>query len=133
MLTVVTGPPCAGKSTYIRDRAKPGDVVVDLDRIALAITAEDTPHHTYPPHIRALALDARQVVIARALWMATEIDVWIIDTSPRKTSWAAYRAASAHVVKLDPGPDVVAARIAEQRPAHVMAAAADYYARRADR
>ena len=33
----------------------------------------------------------------------------------------------------DPGPDVVAARIAEQRPAHVMAAAADYYARRADR
>lgn len=32
-LTIVCGPPAAGKSTYVADRAKPGDVVIDLDSI----------------------------------------------------------------------------------------------------
>ena len=40
-LYVVTGPPCGGKSTYVREHAKPGDFVIDLDRLALAITSAD--------------------------------------------------------------------------------------------
>jgi tRNA uridine 5-carbamoylmethylation protein Kti12 len=28
MLTVVTGPPCSGKSTLARQRAKPGHILV---------------------------------------------------------------------------------------------------------
>lgn len=31
---LVCGPPAAGKSTLVRDRAKPGDIVIDLDTIA---------------------------------------------------------------------------------------------------
>jgi predicted kinase len=31
MLTVVTGPPCAGKTTYVRNNAKPGDIIIDFD------------------------------------------------------------------------------------------------------
>jgi predicted kinase len=34
MLTVVIGPPAGGKSTWVLERAKPGDIVVDFDRLA---------------------------------------------------------------------------------------------------
>ena len=37
---VVTGAPCAGKSTYIREHKKDGDVVIDFDSIAIAFGAE---------------------------------------------------------------------------------------------
>lgn len=33
MITLVTGAPASGKSTYVRYHAKPGDVIIDLDRI----------------------------------------------------------------------------------------------------
>ena len=32
--TVVTGPPCSGKTTYILNHMAEGDIMVDFDRIA---------------------------------------------------------------------------------------------------
>jgi hypothetical protein len=32
-LTIVSGPPASGKTTYLKDKARPGDIVVDLDGI----------------------------------------------------------------------------------------------------
>lgn len=37
-LEIVCGPPCAGKSTYVRERAQLGDVVIDLDDILDGLT-----------------------------------------------------------------------------------------------
>lgn len=36
-LTIVCGPPGAGKSTWVRERARPGDLVVSFDEIALRL------------------------------------------------------------------------------------------------
>jgi len=33
---LVTGPPCAGKSTYARDHAQPGDLILDQDQLGPA-------------------------------------------------------------------------------------------------
>ena len=67
MIHVVTGHVCSGKSTYVRNHAKPGDIVIDMDRIALALSVEGTPHHDYPRHVvdvvraaRLEAMDAAQ-------------------------------------------------------------------------
>ena len=52
MLYVVTGPPTAGKSSWIEARAKPTDIVIDLDRIALALAGPGAPswqHDAVPP------------------------------------------------------------------------------------
>lgn len=35
---VVWGPPCSGKSTYIRERLEPGDLAYDYDRLVDAVT-----------------------------------------------------------------------------------------------
>lgn len=34
MLTVITGAPCSGKSTYLGQHARPDDIVIDFDAIA---------------------------------------------------------------------------------------------------
>lgn len=38
---VVSGPPCSGKSTYVRDNMGDRDVVFDYDRISTALTHVD--------------------------------------------------------------------------------------------
>ncbi len=40
---VVLGPPCAGKSSYVRKTARSGDVIVDYDVLATAF-GSPTPH-----------------------------------------------------------------------------------------
>ncbi|MFJ3506037.1 hypothetical protein [Streptomyces luteogriseus] len=44
MLYVITGPSAAGKSSWIDAHAKPEDVVIDLDRITVALTGRGAPH-----------------------------------------------------------------------------------------
>lgn len=113
-VTVVSGPPCAGKSTYVAAHAEPGDVIVDLDRLALALSA-GTDDHAYPEHVRHVAIGARRGAIGRAL-LVTEAAVWIIDTDPDYRAEAEYRQAGVTLVTVDPGEDVCLARAAELRP-----------------
>jgi 5-methylcytosine-specific restriction protein A len=35
-VVLVTGPPCAGKSSYVREHARPGDLVLDQDELGAA-------------------------------------------------------------------------------------------------
>ncbi len=117
MLTIVTGPPCSGKSTYIRDRATHGDIVIDLDRIALALTSEDTASHDYPDHVRTVARKARISAIDAALIQhAAGQQVWIIDAAPTKEQRAYYHRRGARFIDLTVTADVLATRLAA-RPA----------------
>ncbi|WP_165975227.1 AAA family ATPase [Actinomadura rubrisoli] len=52
------GPPAAGKSTWVRSQARPGDQVIDFD--ALCRTLGSRSHHDHPPHVRALAKSMRR-------------------------------------------------------------------------
>lgn len=128
MLTVITGPPCSGKSTWVRTHAQPDDIVVDLDRIALALAHEGTTHHDYPPHVRHVAINARAAAIRTALPLARDYDVWVIHMRPSKRDWMAYKQQGAHIVRLDPGYEEVMRRCANERPAWVSTTAHEWYA-----
>lgn len=119
MLYVVTGPPCVGKSTWVRDRAQIGDVVVDLDRIALAITAEQTPHHEYGPHIRKLAIAARRVIVEGALAHSRRGTSYIIHAKPSERARAKYHRAQAVYIELEAPWETLKKRALEERPEHI--------------
>lgn len=135
MITVVTGPPCGGKSTYVSEQARTGDIIVDMDRIALALTTDDVGHHDYGPQVRQVARAVRSAAVTEAIKISqlSLLSVWIIDTDPRPEARRQYSLASARYVELDPGKNVCLTRL-QSRPvgnhALVKKVLHDYYERR---
>ncbi|MCX4673010.1 hypothetical protein OG453_41345 [Streptomyces sp. NBC_01381] len=59
MLYVVTGPPAAGKSSWIEAHATARDVVIDLDRITVALSGPGAPQwNQHELHLRIAQGDA---------------------------------------------------------------------------
>lgn len=123
MIHIVSGPPCAGKSTYVREHKQPGDVVIDYGLLAEAIGDDhwDVKH----PHV---VHDMRRAAIDRILEDADEIDAWIIDTDPTSASRSRYAAASADMVALDvPRVECERRALADDRPQQTMDAIEAYF------
>lgn len=126
-LYVVTGAPCAGKSTWVRERAKTGDIVVDLDRIALAITAEGTPHHEYPAHVRKAAMVVRKTVVAIAVAYGRRGTSYVIHSKPSERALKQYARAGAVVVNIHAPMHVLIARAKAERPPRIVAMLATWF------
>ncbi len=127
-LFIITGPPCAGKSTYAREYAGPEDMIVDLDRIALSIAAEGTPHGEYPLAIRNTARLMRKAIIPAAIMHARRRDAYIIDSKPTLKARHIYRKHEAVFVEMTAPYKVLVARIKAERPAWVLQTLAQWYA-----
>lgn len=122
MIHVVTGHVCSGKSTFVRDHAQPGDVVIDLDRIALALTTEGTQDHDYPHHVAQIAIAARYAAIDEAVRRSRadgSFDVWLIHAYPEDRDWATYRRLGAAVYTMEADPETLRQRAAAGRPDRV--------------
>jgi hypothetical protein len=88
MLTIVTGPPCAGKTTHIRQHAMPGDVIIDFDAIAQAVGSP--VEHGHGDHHWKVAIEARDAAIRAAVGCHHRgARVWVIDSrpAPGKRAW----------------------------------------------
>lgn len=86
-LHVVTGEPGAGKSTFVRDNAGPGDIVIDFDLLAQAIGSPVEHDH-----------DDQYLHVARAMWRAARhsavestATVWLIHARPSDYRLKRYR------------------------------------------
>jgi predicted kinase len=112
------GAPCSGKSTYVAENANGNDIIVDMDRIALALAVAGTQDFEYSEPIRNIARQARPAIVKGALLAGQgerNLGVWIIHTDPSPQDRQMYRAMNCKFVELDPGKDVCLAR-AKQRP-----------------
>lgn len=110
MIHIVSGPPCAGKSTYVREHAKGGDLRVDYDLIATALGSVNS--HAADGLIKQAAFAAREGVIETALKNADD-ESWIIHTSPSEEHMKRYEEAGAEFIELDPGKEVCLERAKE--------------------
>ena len=54
---LVYGSPLSGKSTYVSSVAEPGDLIVDIDSIWVAISGQ--PIHTKPPKLNSVVFNMR--------------------------------------------------------------------------
>jgi hypothetical protein len=99
MLTVVTGPPCSGKTTYVRQHALPGDVVVDFDALAQALGS--LVEHGHGDAHWKVAIEARDAAIKAAVTLAAKgARAWIIDSRPTQAKRAWYTRHGARMVDL---------------------------------
>jgi hypothetical protein len=133
MITIVTGPPCGGKTTYVKENAKKGDVVIDMDRIALALTTDDIDEYQYSDSVRSVAIAARKAAVREAIIISQgqREQTWIIHTDPATSDRYSYKVAGARFVECSPGLRVCLER-AKQRPLvnqkKIDRAIRDYYA-----
>lgn len=111
-ITAVIGPPCVGKTAYVRDHMAPGDIVVDPSRLAVACVDD--------------GVEARQ--LADALWgsayrsvsrMITARRVWLVRALPASRNspnmLAEWIALNYDVVVLDADDQLLRERMAEHR------------------
>ena len=129
MLYVVTGPPAAGKSSWIEARARPTDVVIDLDRLTAALSGPGAPSWSQDGTALKVAHRARYAAIDEALKHVDTTDVYLIHTMPSAKWLARYRRHGAKVVAVDPGRDIVMQRIRDMRAPGLQAVATRWYAR----
>lgn len=127
MLYVVTGPPAAGKSSWIQARATAEDIVIDLDRITVALCGPGAPSWNHDEIQSKVALRARYAAIDEALKHIDVRDVYLIHTMPSARWQARYRRLKAKVVAVDPGRAVVMQRIRDMRSPELAAVATRWY------
>lgn len=97
-LTLVSGPPGAGKTAWVTARAAPGDVVIDLDAIRARLSG--LPWYHAGPEWLVPALAERNRLL-RQLARRRTGRAWFIVGAPRarqRRAWAARLGASAIVV-----------------------------------
>jgi hypothetical protein len=88
-LTVVCGPPGSGKSSYVAERSKPDDVVIDLDEIIASLSG--LPLYQASKAWLTAALDERN---RRLRALHTDVDhraAWFIVSAPdpgERQTWA---------------------------------------------
>lgn len=123
-VTVIVGAPCAGKSTYAKEKQTEGSVVVDYDELAKAF-GSTKPHESYGA-VRTVALAARKEAI-RVILAGIDSEAFIIHTNPTKEMVDEYLKADAKFVLLDPSKETCLAR-ATQRPETTAKAIEDWYA-----
>lgn len=127
MLTVVTGPPCGGKSTYVRANAQATDLLLDLDAIAHAMGYTETQVEWGDDHPAITAARmARAHVLNALLTGRLQCAAWIIDARPDGAMRAQYQRAGAHIITIDPGEQVCVDRAAN-RPSTTHEGIATWY------
>lgn len=132
MLFVVTGPPAAGKSTWVQANARTGDITIDFDALACTLTPPHGSQHDHTQHVKTVTKAARQAAIDASLRLIADTNVYVIHSTPSDQTLTRYKALGAQVIVIDPGRDVVVPRAKKERPSWMLQAVHRWYEQHPD-
>lgn len=111
--TLVAGPPCSGKNTYVRRHMAPGDLVVDYDAIMAAVSGQDV--HDHCPELRPYVCHARDHIVDK--WLSRkDVDLWLIGGCPKRRDREWFARRGFRVVIMDTDEKTCIRRAREERP-----------------
>lgn len=114
---VVVGPPCGGKSSYVREHADPGTPRFDHDAIASTVAGVDLGHDV-PSGVAKITTAMRRGMIGYLLDPETPTPtVWLIWSWPPQKLLETFAEMGAEFHLVDPGIDECIARaMRDNRP-----------------
>ncbi|QVJ00339.1 hypothetical protein KGD82_16385 [Nocardiopsis eucommiae] len=103
----------------MREHARPGDLIVDLDALYTAVNANPTrADHDQPPALTPFVFDARDAIIHRLLHGDHNARAaWIIHSAPEATTRAEWKQRGANIVMITATREALTHRAHTQRPA----------------
>jgi predicted kinase len=122
-VTLVAGPPCAGKTTYIREHAEPGDLVLAYDDFAGVLTFGDEADR---PAAHPLVLAAFYAVLRESRRIVSSRRLWVEQCAPRLEQRERYRRLNGAEVVVLETPAGECCRRAAERFGAASPRAADY-------
>lgn len=132
-LTLVCGPPGAGKTTYVSAHACAHDTVIDLDLIICRMTG--LPMYTGNRTLLEPAIAERNRMLHKLCVMPPQHHAWyVVAATYAQRQWWQKTLQPKHIVLLDPTLDVIVERIrkdvrrGERMHEHIVAAQRWYYA-----
>lgn len=105
-VTVVCGPPCSGKTTWVRERAQPGDLIVDYDDIARRLGSPRQHDHHPSFHKPVEAAIARAIA---GIKQGRHARAWVIRSGVARARSIADELGGQLVI-LDESDEVLTAR-----------------------
>lgn len=118
-VTLVAGPPCAGKTTYVHRFMDPSDVVLDYDVIFASISGASLYDH--PAAWRTVVAEAFKLELQNLKRLPPGRGAWIIRNAPRKQHRAIFRSihSATSIVLAVPAATCLARLAASDRPGNV--------------
>lgn len=114
-VTLVCGPPCGGKSTYVVEHAAPGDLVLCVDTLAQVEGSLVSHNHTGSHYGRA---EKRFLALCAEVRATAEVTAWVVRCAPEphmRRDLTKQVGATRSIVLL-PNIQVAAARALERDP-----------------
>lgn len=126
-ITLVHGPPGAGKTTYVEQNAQPNDLIVDFDLLAEAMGSGRSHDHD-SAHSRAAGAARNAMLKQLQRGQTGAARAWIVSANARADTMFPHHTANL----IDPGIDEVKRRAqAAGRPAKWLALIDAWYLERA--
>lgn len=109
------GPPCAGKTTWARQRARPGEQVIDFDDICRQLGSPSG--HDHPRRVRAMAKVVRSAMEQQAAARPGRTFIIRSLPDPEDRAAVAERLGARVVVLATPEREAMRRAAADDRPA----------------
>jgi len=101
-ITLIVGPPGAGKTTHVQHHAQPGDLIIDYDQIADALTGNLKQQTHRNDEMHTVTMAARNAILRTLREGKAGVPrAWIISANPKAETMFPYHK----VVVIDPGRD----------------------------